>query len=89
MHARWQLAAESGNEEPRAHAGWLSAAVRFGGDASARSDGGELQQHMLTHVSGVGPSLFKVLLHRHCACSVCTCFRRKAPTSHQSPTIEP
>ena len=68
MHARWQLAAESGNEEPRVHVDWLSTAVRFGADASAMSGGGELEQHMLTRISGVGPSLFKVLSTLPCAC---------------------
>ena len=69
MHARWQLAAESGDKEPRVNPGWLSAAVRAEGDTAARPVGGELQQHMLTHVNGVGPSLFKVLLIKRSACS--------------------
>ena len=60
MHARWQLAAESGNDEPHVNADWLSAAVRPGSDAAAKAGGGELEQHMLAHVSGIGPSLFKV-----------------------------
>lgn len=60
MHARWQLAAESGSDQPHVNANWLSAAVRHGSDAPARAGGGELEQHMLTHVSGIGPSLFKV-----------------------------
>ena len=58
---RWQLAAESGDEEPQVQPDWL-AAVRNGGEAFSRARGSELEQHMLAHVTGVGPSLFKVSL---------------------------
>ena len=66
MHERWQLAAESGSEAPQVQPDWMLAAK--GGEISASSAGGELERHMLAHVTGVGPSLFKVYF-------ACVCLR--------------
>lgn len=65
MHAAGELAAESAHHEPRVQQAWLSPAARgAGGAASASAGAGSaaqiLEEHMLKHVFGVGPAVFKV-----------------------------